>query len=470
MNKQQYLKDVREQYENYPYPYREPSDEKKRLIRSYEDNLQLINHYGFNGDIPISKKGKEFRVLVAGGGTGDAAIHLAFQLQDYSAKVIYLDITQQSMNIAKQRAKVRNLKNIEFIHGSILDLPSMDLEPFHYINCSGVLHHLASPTDGLNALKSVLRDDGVMGIMVYGKYGRTGVYQMQDLMRLINQDEENLQTKVDNTKKMLDVLPESNWFKKDEKRFKIDIEDFGDIGIYDLFLHSQDRCYDVKELYHWVEEECGLKIIEFIGPKITGKLGYMPNIVIKDKEIVEKVSKFDKISQQSIAELTSGLLGKHTLYISKCSNTIASVDDLDLIPVFFNAKDYHLFIAEKMEEFLGKRITLNTNGVNINIICTNNLLSIIKRIDGTKSLKEIYSLIDEDNDKLHHEFKAFFNGLFMADRILLQSKRSSKVLNEIFEKIYVEDLKSQEAQKQQTSKQQAQVTTHPVYLSKPDGK
>lgn len=436
MNKQQYLKDVREQYENYPYPKREPNDEKKRLIRSYEDNIQLINHYGFKGDIPLSKDGKEFRVLIAGGGTGDAAIHLAFQLQDFNAKVIYLDITEASMNIAIQRAQVRNLDNIEFIHGSILDLPTMDLEPFHYINSSGVLHHLSSPTDGLKALKSVLRDDGVMGIMVYGKYGRTGIYQMQELMRMVNKGEENLQTKVDNTKKMLSTLPTTNWFKKDEKRFRIDIEEFGDIGIYDLFLHSQDRCYDVKELYHWVEDECELNIIEFIGPKITGKLGYMPQIVIKDKEIVDKVSKLDKISQQAIAELTTGLQAKHTFYISKQKNTIASVDDLNLVPFFFNAKDYNTFISEKMQEYIGNKITLNTNGVQINLNSTKTLLSMVKCVDGHTSLKEIYDSVEGDNKTLHEEFKSFYNGLFMADRILLKSKKCSQALNEIFEKSY----------------------------------
>ena len=47
----------------------------------------------------------------------------------------------------------------------------------------GVLHHLENPKLGLNVLKNVLKDDGFMSIMVYGKYGRTGVYQMQDLMK-----------------------------------------------------------------------------------------------------------------------------------------------------------------------------------------------------------------------------------------------------------------------------------------------
>ena len=48
------------------------------------------------------------------------------------------------------------------------------------------MHHLEDPDAGLRALLSVLKDGGALGIMVYGQYGRTGVYQMQETLRLIN--------------------------------------------------------------------------------------------------------------------------------------------------------------------------------------------------------------------------------------------------------------------------------------------
>jgi len=129
---QMYLKDVREQYENFPYPSRNPNDENDRLIQTSLDRLSFINHYGFKGKIPLSEigQGEEFRVLVAGGGTGDASTFLGFQLQGLNAKIIYLDISKESMRVAKERADIRNLTNIEFVHGSILDLPNMGFEPF----------------------------------------------------------------------------------------------------------------------------------------------------------------------------------------------------------------------------------------------------------------------------------------------------------------------------------------------------
>src|SRR3546814_17629896 len=70
---------VREQYEAYPYPSRDPADEAKRLIVGSPSNLLEINHYLFAGRRDFRTP---FRALIAGGGTGDATIMLAQQLAD----------------------------------------------------------------------------------------------------------------------------------------------------------------------------------------------------------------------------------------------------------------------------------------------------------------------------------------------------------------------------------------------------
>jgi hypothetical protein len=46
-----------------------------------------------------------------------------------------------------------------------------------------VLHHLAGPDVGLRALRSVLKPEGAIYLMVYAPYGRTGVYMLQDYCR-----------------------------------------------------------------------------------------------------------------------------------------------------------------------------------------------------------------------------------------------------------------------------------------------
>ncbi len=69
---------LRLQYEAYPYPPRDPADEKTRLITGSPSHIAEINHYLFGGRRDFSKP---FRALIAGGGTGDAAILPAQQLE-----------------------------------------------------------------------------------------------------------------------------------------------------------------------------------------------------------------------------------------------------------------------------------------------------------------------------------------------------------------------------------------------------
>src|SRR3989440_2987619 len=212
MEKTNYLQSVKDQYEAYPYPLRNPEDEKMRLENSWHDFLEVINFYCFKGKQNFSGP---FRALVAGGGTGDQTIFLAEQLRyNRRAEIVHLDFSEKCNEIAKRRAEVRKLVNITWVHGSVLDLTSLKLGPFDYINCVGVLHHLEDPKAGLQALRSVLKDGGAMSLMLYGKYGRTGVYQLQELLRRLNFNETDLEAQLANAKIVLDSLRTTNWVNR----------------------------------------------------------------------------------------------------------------------------------------------------------------------------------------------------------------------------------------------------------------
>ena len=91
---------LRTQYEALPYPERDPRDEAKRLLTGSPSHLLELNHFVFAGGRDFSQP---FRVLVAGGGTGDAAIMVAQQLTDAGcpAEVLYIDLSDASMAICK---------------------------------------------------------------------------------------------------------------------------------------------------------------------------------------------------------------------------------------------------------------------------------------------------------------------------------------------------------------------------------
>ena len=58
MKNENYLKDVKAQYENYPYPKRDLEKEKGGMYTSNSENLTRLNHYGFNGDMPLFRAGE----------------------------------------------------------------------------------------------------------------------------------------------------------------------------------------------------------------------------------------------------------------------------------------------------------------------------------------------------------------------------------------------------------------------------
>ena len=99
---------VLHQYDRFPYPERNPADERVRLISTWLDDLRMLNHHCFRG---AQSFGAGFRVLVAGGGTGDGTVFLAEQLRGLDAEVVHLDISRVAMEIARERVRLRGLTN-----------------------------------------------------------------------------------------------------------------------------------------------------------------------------------------------------------------------------------------------------------------------------------------------------------------------------------------------------------------------
>ncbi|MEM6338536.1 MAG: class I SAM-dependent methyltransferase [Pseudomonadota bacterium] len=337
------LKQVKDHYLDYPYPFRDPEEDKKRLLKMYGDFLGEINHWLFNGKENF-KKG--FRILVAGGGTGDSTIYLAEQLKDTDAEIIYLDFSKNSMKLAQERAKNRGLKNIKWINDSIFNLPNLKLGKFDYIQCSGVLHHLESPDEGLKTLVDALSDRGGMNIMVYAQYGRTGVYQIQDLMRRVNKGVKERADEVKNAWKIMEALPQTNWYSRG-KDLLADHIYHGDVGMYDMFLHKQDRAYTVPEIYEFVEK-AGMNFIEFN----SAHSRYVLNIenYIQDSDLLKRLKKLDKAEQHAICELMAGSIIKHSFYISKKKKTVAKFTDMDNVPYFYTILD----VPENVSEYVKK--------------------------------------------------------------------------------------------------------------------
>ena len=387
---------VREQYEAYPYPPRNPEDERIRLENSWHDFLEVINFYCFQGKHAFSQ---EFRVLVAGGGAGDQTVFLAEQLRhNPRAEIVHLDISANAIGIARRRAEIRRLGNIAWVHGSILDLPSLPVGRFDYINCVGVLHHLADPAAGLRALAAVLQEDGAMSLMLYGRYGRTGVCQMQELMRRINRGETDLPAKIANTKAILDGLPKTNWFKRGED-LGGDHREYGDAGIVDLLLPAQDRPFTVDELYDLVEG-CNLHVGELLE---RGRHTYKVEWYTRDKRILGKVGSLPRREQQAIAELIAGDMTTHNFYVSRKPDTVATPDDLRNVPFYFLDPPHN--VPDLIKRSRGQRVRIETRlyAAPAEFVPGPYTGAIFTHLDGERSFKEIFEEVRRDHGKTEQQ-------------------------------------------------------------------
>ncbi|MBA4099382.1 MAG: methyltransferase [Rhodospirillum sp.] len=399
---------VRQQYELLPYPARDPRDEAQRLIEGSPSHLLELNHYLYAGARDFTQP---FRALVAGGGTGDGLIMLAQHLKDAGcpAEIVYLDLSVASRAVAEQRAKVRDLDNITFVTGSLLDLPTLDLGQFVYIDCCGVLHHLADPTAGLAALTAALAPDGGMGIMVYGTLGRTGVYPMQAMLKTLAAYAPapalTATNQLATARDLLKQLPATNWLRRNQS-----IGDHlagGDAGLADLLLHPQDRAYTVPELAELVRG-AGLEIAAFIEP-----WRYDPASYLTDPSLLHRLERLDPIARATFAEQLAGNLKRHIVYLvrkGRAGGAVAWPDD-GMVPVLRAGGGA---LADSLKGRSNLKVSID--GLEVRLQIPPHSAEILGAVDGKRSIADVHRTVGGTVEALKSRsaFKPAFDRVYQT--------------------------------------------------------
>lgn len=177
-------------------------------------------------------------ILVAGCGTNQAAI-IAYNNPD--ARVVAIDISQPSLDHHAYLQAKHRLDNLELRLLPIEDVQKLG-QDFDLIISTGVLHHLASPEKGMAALAACLRPDGVAAIMLYARFGRTGVEMLQSVFRELGLDQN--ETSLVMVREALKVLPQDHPLRS-YLTLAPDLQ--YDAGLVDTFLHGRDRSYTIND-------------------------------------------------------------------------------------------------------------------------------------------------------------------------------------------------------------------------------
>lgn len=231
--------DLARQYERWVYP--KPSFDLENLAASQRAATNpRINHLSFwpDRDYP-----QGLRILVAGCGANQAA---ALAFQNPNAQVLGIDVSASSLAHEELLKTKHRLANLELAQLPIEAAASLGRD-FDLIAATGVLHHLADPQQGGRVLGSMLKPDGVMVVMLYGRHGRVGVDMLRDVFTSLRlrQDE----TALGIVKDTLAQLPENHpyWLPNfNDTQY--------DSGIVDLLLNARERNYTVPECVAFAAE------------------------------------------------------------------------------------------------------------------------------------------------------------------------------------------------------------------------
>jgi len=226
---------IHNQYLQWPYP-NIPIIGSVRRTDTWQINLNyLADRCG------VSPPPSRPRILLTGCGTFQPYV---FALANPNADIIATDISEASLKISKNRTRLHGISNVTY---QTLDLNQFDTYPteqFDYIECYGVLMHLADPQKTLTALAARLKDNGILRIMVYPHFSRKRIFQIQRIARLLGLNQEDV-NHPQLLKKIILSLPASHPLRITFTTYR---DSENDAGIVDGFLHAADRSFTGHQL------------------------------------------------------------------------------------------------------------------------------------------------------------------------------------------------------------------------------
>jgi SAM-dependent methyltransferase len=407
--------EVRDFYERYPYPG--PVDRLDHYQLRWDDPQK--RRADFHLFWPANPYREDFSILVAGCGTSQAAKHA---MRWPKAEVTGIDFSATSVHCTEELKRKYNLSNLQ-LHQLPVERAGELETHFDQIVCTGVLHHLPDPDTGLTALRSVLKPDGAMHLMLYAPYGRTGIYMLQEFCRQldIHADDEGIRDLI----AALRLLPPGHplgTLLREAPDFR------REASLADALLHPQDRAYSVPQFFDFLEKG-GMTFVRWVK-----QAPYAPQCgVMAQIPRVSRISGLPLVEQYAAAELFRGTMVRHS--------AIAYRDDrpAHTNPLRFSGDDWHACVPVRMPDTIAvkERLPHGASAVLINrthsfrdlfLPIDSTEILLFEAIDGVSSIGEIVcGSLPSLPDSEHHKAHTFFKQLFLYDQIVFDTSRQSGV-------------------------------------------
>ena len=403
--------EVRDFYDRYPYP--PPVDNLEKYQRQWQDPQRR------RADFHLFWPGRPYRedqsILIAGCGTSQAAKHA---LRWPAAQVTGIDCSETSVRRTEELKKKYSLKNLQ-VHRVAIERVDDLAMTFDQIVCTGVLHHLADPDVGLGALRSVLKQDGAMQLMVYAPYGRAGIYMLQDFCRRIGIKATDAD--IHDLIGALSVLPPGHPLETLLKQ----APDFrNEAALADALLHPQDRAYSVPQLFDFIEK-AGLTFGRWVR---QAPYSLHCGVIAKIPQAA-RMARLPREEQYAAIELFRGTMLRHSLVVYR-DDRANNRDQLS-----FDGDSWLGYVPIRMSDTIcvQERLPAGAAAVLINQTHTYRDLflpigstekELFDAIDGNRSIGEIVERTRSSLPRTNLEMpRTFFERLWWHDQVVFDSSR-----------------------------------------------
>jgi SAM-dependent methyltransferase len=395
--------EVQDFYERYPYP--RPLTNLEAYRQRWQD--PLLRRADFHLFWPGRSYRDEYAILVAGCGTSQAA---KYAIRWPRAAVTGIDFSATSVRHTAELKSKYQLDNLRVQQLPLEQVTELGAD-FDLIVCTGVLHHLPDPDAGLAALRSALKPQGTMHLMVYAPYGRNGIYLLQEFCRRVGMQASDAD--IQNLLVALRALPAGHPLE----RLLREAPDFrSEAALADALLHPQDRAYSVPQLFDFLHAG-GLRFQRWIR-----QAPYSPHCgVLSHISHAVRLAALSEREQYAAAELFRGTLVRHSV--------IATRDDdpAGLQQISFSGSAWLEYIPIRTADTLSvqERLPPGSTAVLINRAhtCTDVYLPLNARekrlfdaIDGKRTIGEMLRAQTE-----HEAARSLFERLWWHDQVVFDA-------------------------------------------------
>jgi SAM-dependent methyltransferase len=401
---------IREFYTAHPYP--PPVANLDRARDEWQDaNRHRADYHLLWPDKPYRA---DLDILVAGCGTWQAA---KYALCRPHARVVGIDVSPTSLDHTRQLKRQYDLTNLETRQLPVESAAALE-RTFDLIVCTGVLHHLVDPDAGLRALRSVLKPEGAMSLMVYAPYGRTGVYMLQDYCRRlgIGTSEQEISDLTAALKALPHHHPLMTLLRGSRDAANAD-------ALADALLNPRDRSYSVPQLFDFIERN-GLTFVRWYS-----QAPYLPQCgAIAVTPHAKRLAMLSEREQYAAVELWRGTLASHSVIVSRNDASAVSgkvrFDDQGRWPQYVPFRlPGTLCVQERLPAgAAGVLLSRYHASPDLILVIDAPEKKMFDAIDGRRSIAKI---IDQaGGDQLLPRARAFFEKLHWYDQVVFDSSKS----------------------------------------------